>query len=411
MLIKKPQHYLLYTSALISFCWLITAMYLPALPTIMQHFGLQDTGIQIMIAAYFIAFCISQFYWGPIADRYPRQSIILLTLSLSLVGSIVCSISPYFWLFVMGRIIQGFGIGALPALARAIIHEQFEHAILLRFMVYLTSLVAVITALAPLFGAMISQHFHWQAIFVTQSLINMILILWNRFGFNNKINYFKKINQKIIQKDKPRIYFFHTYKKIFSHPIIVFHLTTYTLMMGSLVAFYSASPFLFIEQCHLSAEAYGGLIVGASVFYLMAVLVVRLLIHQLTAAKLLLIGFVISFIGAVLFMLCAVYAQNLWILAPLAIYLFGAAFIPPITNTAAMEALPEYASTISALLGAALALGSGALSYVLIDLVLASWVYLGGFFVLTSAGLLIYFLCLNNKNDNKNGSKRINLDF
>ena len=150
----------------------------------------------------------------------------------------------------------------------------------------------------------------------------------------------------------------------------------------------------------MSSEAYGSLIVGASAFYLMAVLVVRLLIHQLSAASLLLIGFVISFIGAVLFMLCAVYAQNLWILVPLAIYLFGAAFIPPITNTAAMEALPEYASTISALLGAALALGSGILSYVLIDLVLASWLYLGGFFVLTSAGLLAYFLCLKQKHGN-----------
>ena len=396
MLIKKPQHYLLYTSALISFCWLITAMYLPALPTIMQDFALQDTGIQILVAGYFIAFCISQFYWGPIADRYPRQSIILLTLGLSLIGSIICSTSPYFWLFVVGRMIQGFGIGALPALARAIIHEQFEHAILLRFMVYLTSLVAVITALAPLFGALISQHVHWQGIFVTQSVINLGLILWNRFGFKNQNNQPKKSDQKI----KSKIYFYHTYKKIFSHPMIVFHLTTYTFMMGSLVAFYSASPFLFIEQCHMSSEAYGSLIVGASAFYLMAVLVVRLLIHQLSAASLLLIGFVISFIGAVLFMLCAVYAQNLWILVPLAIYLFGAAFIPPITNTAAMEALPEYASTISALLGAALALGSGILSYVLIDLVLASWLYLGGFFVLTSAGLLAYFLCLKQKHGN-----------
>lgn len=358
-------------------------MYLPVIPELTQVFATSDTWIKVMISAYFIAFCLSQIYWGPIADHYPRHLVVFITLSITLLGSVLCLTATHMGVFIAGRILQGFGIGALPALSRSIIHERYEAHLVLRYMVYLTSIVAVATSLAPLVGAWLLEHFGWRSLFGCLVAINMLLLLVNR-------GYFWRA--EAVQRELPeKRSIIACYWQVLSHPVVLFHLTTYTLMIGSLVAFYSASPFVFIDHYGLSPSEYGWLLLAASAFYIVAVIVVRLLLNKLTAIQLLKLGLWICWVGALgLVSMMLIHPSLSALTLPIMIYLFGAAFIPPVTNTAAMEALPKLAATTSSLLGAALALGSGVLSYWLISLVLHSWLGFAIFFLMIPSLLLVY---------------------
>lgn len=387
---RRAQHYLWYTSALISFCWFITAMYLPIIPGLTSVFGTTDTWIKLMISSYFIAFCLSQIYWGPVADNYPRHLVVFLTLNITLVGSVLCLVAPTMPWFTLGRVIQGFGIGALPALSRSIIHERCEAKLVLRYMVYLTSIVAVATSLAPLLGAWLLEQSGWRSIFSFLVGVNVLLLILNRICFWHA--------DPSTPTQPAKRGMLACYWRVMSHRHVLFHMTTYTLMIGSLVAFYSASPFVFIDHYHLSPSQYGWLLLAASAFYILAVIVVRLLLNTLNQQQLLLLGLWICLLGAISMVAATLVQPSLTALTvPIMIYLFGAAFIPPVTNTAAMEALPELAATTSSLMGAALALGSGLLSYWLIGLALRTWLGFSLFFLCIPCLLLIYHYWLHHQ--------------
>ena len=48
-------------------------MYLPALPSIAQAFGVGDGPIQLTLTSYFLGFAVGQSFYGPVVDRFGRK--------------------------------------------------------------------------------------------------------------------------------------------------------------------------------------------------------------------------------------------------------------------------------------------------------------------------------------------------
>ncbi|OGO94067.1 MAG: hypothetical protein A3F41_04760 [Coxiella sp. RIFCSPHIGHO2_12_FULL_44_14] len=358
-------------------------MYLPAIPFLKTALSTDEIFVKTAISGFFIAFCFGQFLWGPISDNFKRHAIVFITLGIATIGTLLCAIATNIWLFIAGRLLQGVGIGAIPALSRSIINDVYAPNTVLKLMVYLTSLIAVATSLAPLMGAFFLNHWGWRSIFSFQLLVCVTLlffsVLYQRRAFHFTLG--------------EKTAFFSSYKAAIQNRVVLFHLITYSLVIGSLVAFYSASPFLLIKIFKLSSEDYGALLLAASIFYIMAVVVVRLLLDRLSENTLLLVGLGISFLGGLTLFLFAVFNfMQLWnVIIPLFIYLFGAAFIPPITNTKAMQAVPRLSGTISSLMGAVLALSSGLLSYILINLPIHHLIFFSLFFIVIPTCIIIYY--------------------
>src|SRR3954452_21695777 len=85
---------------------------------------------------------------SPIADRYGRRNLLMITMALTGLGSLYNALAPDYTQFVLARIITGMGIGADLAIVNTFIGEVAPRRSRGRF----TSLIFVMSALGALLG-------------------------------------------------------------------------------------------------------------------------------------------------------------------------------------------------------------------------------------------------------------------
>ena len=84
-------------------------MYLPAMPDIGADLGAPETQVQMTITLYFLAFGVSQFLWGPMADAWGRKLPLLIGIGIFAVGSVLCAFAPTIGWLIAARFLQGIG--------------------------------------------------------------------------------------------------------------------------------------------------------------------------------------------------------------------------------------------------------------------------------------------------------------
>ncbi len=100
-------------------------MYLPALPQIAGDLGVVETDVQMTITLYFLAFGVSQFLWGPMADAYGRKLPLVLGILIFAVGAVGCAFAPTVGWLVVARFVQGIGGAAVGVVPRAILRDRY----------------------------------------------------------------------------------------------------------------------------------------------------------------------------------------------------------------------------------------------------------------------------------------------
>ncbi|XP_067132861.1 organic cation transporter protein-like [Centruroides vittatus] len=63
-------------------------------------------------SSYFVGFFVSGIVSGQISDRYGRRPVIISGLVLHIISGILCSFSPYYWMFTVSRFFFSAGISA-----------------------------------------------------------------------------------------------------------------------------------------------------------------------------------------------------------------------------------------------------------------------------------------------------------
>ena len=94
-------------------------LYTPSLPTISHYFHVQPRLVKMSLAVYLLGLTFPQLLFGPLSDAIGRKKVIFPGLLIALVGSVCCMQAPNIYSLNVGRFLQGIGIGALTASARA----------------------------------------------------------------------------------------------------------------------------------------------------------------------------------------------------------------------------------------------------------------------------------------------------
>lgn len=149
---------------------------LPAVPATAQSLGSSLAIAQLIVPAFFVGFAIGQTIWGPTSDRFGRRPMLLLGISLYVVATVGCALSPTMELLLTLRVVQGIGAGAGSILSRTIIRDLFQGAEMARVMSL--ALAAFITApiVAPTVGALILTVAPWRGIFIFLALYGVALL-------------------------------------------------------------------------------------------------------------------------------------------------------------------------------------------------------------------------------------------
>ncbi|GGE11381.1 Bcr/CflA family drug resistance efflux transporter [Aureimonas endophytica] len=152
-------------------------MYLPAMPEIGQSLGVSATAVQLSITLYLLAFGVTQFIWGPMADAYGRKPPLVAGIALFILGSIGCALAPSLGWLLAGRVVQGIGAASVGVVPRAIARDRFTGAEATRLLAMVMLVIAVSPMLAPLVGSLVLVHGGWRLVFAILVGIGVMSLL------------------------------------------------------------------------------------------------------------------------------------------------------------------------------------------------------------------------------------------
>ena len=107
-----------------------TEVMLPAFGIMVQELHTSMDLVQGTIPAFSLFFGISQIFYGPIFDRFGRRPAIAAGLTIYLAGSLFAALGPDIETVLLGRALQGAGVGTAPVLARAILRDTHSGTVL-----------------------------------------------------------------------------------------------------------------------------------------------------------------------------------------------------------------------------------------------------------------------------------------
>jgi len=151
---------------------------LPFFSQIREAMQASDQAVYATITVNIFCLGLGQLLFGSLSDRFGRKRAASIGLSIYLVGAIVAVTASSMTVLLMGRALQGFGGGAAPVVARAIIRDRFTGDRMAQNMALAAGIFSVGPIMAPLIGAgMLEMGANWRVIFGAMILMAIMLLL------------------------------------------------------------------------------------------------------------------------------------------------------------------------------------------------------------------------------------------
>lgn len=153
----------------------------PALRLIAHGFGTTLAWTAWTVTAYTVAYVASTVLAGPLGDRLGHRRLFTLGATLFGVASLGAALSPTFATFIVARIIQGAGAGAVYPNAQAEGIRQFPPERRGTALGIFGAVFGLASVIGPNAGGALAQFYGWPAIFlVNVPIIALVLFLARR---------------------------------------------------------------------------------------------------------------------------------------------------------------------------------------------------------------------------------------
>ena len=144
-----------------------------ASPAIETDLAASAVVIQWLVNAYTLSLSALLLVGGAAGDRFGRRRFFMIGIGIFAVASAWCGMAPTFAQLIAARAVQGAGAALLIPCSLAIIGAAFDEAERGKAIGTWAGSSAVASAIAPMLGGWIVDHFSWRWIF----LINPLLAL------------------------------------------------------------------------------------------------------------------------------------------------------------------------------------------------------------------------------------------
>lgn len=149
-------------------------LYLPAIPGLPAVLGGTPVQAQYSLGAFMAAFAMGQLVFGVLGDRYDRRKVLACALAGLAVSSLLCAAASTMLQLIALRAVQGFAAAAGAALAPALLREMADGVAVIRLMGFVSSLQAIVPAVAPALGTWLLRHAGWRWSFVAVTVMASI---------------------------------------------------------------------------------------------------------------------------------------------------------------------------------------------------------------------------------------------
>ena len=126
-----------------------------AMPTIAASLGSTQRAYTWIVTATLLASTASTPIWGKASDIFHKKLLLMIGLTVFACGSLVSGAAWSVGVLIVGRVVQGVGLGAITALIQAIIGSIIPPRQRGRYMAYTGACMALATVIGPLAGGFI----------------------------------------------------------------------------------------------------------------------------------------------------------------------------------------------------------------------------------------------------------------
>lgn len=155
---------------------------LPAFPAIRESLHVADPNrLQYMISTYMLANAVGSLVAGPLADRFGRRPMLLISIAFSAIGGIATGIAPTYEILLIMRTLHGFFAAGLGVLAVSVIRDRYAGDAMARVMSIIIIIFMLVPVLAPSIGQLVLEVASWRKIFHVQAVAAAAVFVWTWF--------------------------------------------------------------------------------------------------------------------------------------------------------------------------------------------------------------------------------------
>jgi len=332
--------------AVIILSWMSIKISMPALPRLSEVFHSTPGGVKLSVTIFFIFFALSQPIWGGIAQKIGCRPTLLIGILVSIAGSLIAMLAFDLPTYIIGRTLEGLGMGSASPVARTLLTDVFDRKDLARSMGTISGTASTMPALAPIVGGYLLTWIDWRAIFGFFLILSVLYVVLA----------FRDLPETRFHSDKdprpttPQLFGF--YLSILKNTSFWGYALCYAVMTGGMIGYYSAAPYWFVSQLGIAANHYAFLTLPTVVFYIFGLFVNRMLLKRYDLEKLLFLGISMAVLTAIVTLgLAFINVSGLIvIMVLLSLFGFSAGLVMPAVNAGAMAEFKKVAGPASALL-------------------------------------------------------------
>lgn len=245
---QSKLEFIILMASLMSLVALSIDALLPALEQIGISIGIKESNDnQLLVTMIFLGLGFGQLISGPVSDSLGRKPVIYFGFALFVIASFVCISAQSIEMMVFGRILQGIGLSAPRTISIAMVRDSFSGDYMAKIMSFIVVIFILVPVVAPAIGKIILDIYGWKAIFYSQLLFGVFVMiwLWKRQPETLKIEHKRKLTLSL---------FVSGTKEFLKHKQAVIFTLVSGFITGSFMVYLSASQKIFEEQYGLKEE-------------------------------------------------------------------------------------------------------------------------------------------------------------
>lgn len=212
---------------------------LPALHAIGDEFGLARSNLsQAVIAVLLIGIGPAQLLFGPLSDRYGRRPMFLTGLFIFVGGSVIAALASTFETLLAGRLLQGFGVGAVRVVTLSIARDRHGGMQLARVMSLAMTGLLLEPVLAPMLGQLLLNLSSWRWLLATVAGVGVATLAWAWLRLGESLAHGRR---RTISPASLAA----AYRLVARTPAAVFGILVFGLVLGAQLGFLSSAQGIF----------------------------------------------------------------------------------------------------------------------------------------------------------------------
>lgn len=239
---KPGLEFIVLAASFMSLAALSIDALLPALGVISEDLQVASRNhTQFLIGGIFAGMASGQLIWGPLSDALGRRKILFAGIAIYLVGSVIGYMGESLDIVMIGRFIQGLGVGAPHVCAVSIVRDKYAGRQMAKLMSMIMMIFMAVPALAPSVGQAVMVAFDWRGIFLLYIVYALIIGTWIFFRLEETLPKEKRIP-------------FHVkniaagFREVFTTRRSMFYTICMGICFGSLIGYLNSSQQIFQDQ-------------------------------------------------------------------------------------------------------------------------------------------------------------------